>query len=115
MGRDVNFAPMSAERTEFEDATFDLIVSHILLHETSFRAMPRIFRECHRLLKPGGYMIHADLPPFDTMDDRVDAMERVGQRHGIDFATEIDALQFDQAALDARERLKQVVETCAKE
>ena len=30
--------------------------------------MPQIIRECHRLLKPGGYMIHADLPPFDLMD-----------------------------------------------
>lgn len=68
MGREVNFAQMSAERTEFEDGYFDLVVSHILLHETSFKAMPRIFRECHRLLRPGGYMIHADLPPFDAMD-----------------------------------------------
>jgi hypothetical protein len=30
--------------------------------------MPKIFRECARLLAPGGYMIHADLPPFDLMD-----------------------------------------------
>ncbi len=68
MGLDVNFAQMNAERTTFEDGSFDLIVSHILLHETSGKAMPRIFNECHRLLKPGGYMIHADLPPFDLMD-----------------------------------------------
>jgi ubiquinone/menaquinone biosynthesis C-methylase UbiE len=68
MGRDVNFAQMNAERTQFEDGSFDLIVSHILLHETSSKAMPRVFKECYRLLKPGGYMIHADLPPFDKMD-----------------------------------------------
>ncbi len=65
---DVNFAQMNAEETRFEDGYFDLIVSHILLHETSGKAMPRIFNECHRLLAPGGYMIHADLPPFDLMD-----------------------------------------------
>ncbi len=68
LGLDVNFAQMNAEQTRFEDGSFDLIVSHILLHETSGKAMPRIFQECHRLLAPGGYMIHADLPPFDNMD-----------------------------------------------
>jgi ubiquinone/menaquinone biosynthesis C-methylase UbiE len=68
MGLDVNFAQMNAEHVDFPDGHFDLVVSHILLHETSGKAMPQIFRECHRLLSPGGYMIHADLPPFDLMD-----------------------------------------------
>ena len=68
MGMEVNFAQMNAEETDFEDGYFDLVVSHVLLHETSGKAMPRIFRECYRLLAPGGIMIHADLPPFDLMD-----------------------------------------------
>jgi SAM-dependent methyltransferase len=68
LGHDVAFMQRTAEDTGFEPESFDLIVSHILLHETSGQAMPRIFRECHKLLKPGGYMIHADLPPFDLMD-----------------------------------------------
>jgi SAM-dependent methyltransferase len=68
LGVDVNFAQMNAEETDFEDGYFDLIVSHILLHETSGKAMPRIVRECHRLLAPGGYVIHADLPPFELMN-----------------------------------------------
>ena len=68
LGQDVNFAQMNAEDTDFEDGYFDLVVSHILLHETSGKAMPRIFNECHRLLSPGGLMVHADLPPFDLMD-----------------------------------------------
>jgi SAM-dependent methyltransferase len=68
LGVEVNFAQMNAEATDFESGSFDLIVSHILLHETSAKAMPRIFNECFRLLAPGGYMIHADLPPFDKMD-----------------------------------------------
>lgn len=68
LGREVNFAQMNAEETNFEDGYFDLVVSHILLHETSGKAMPRIFKESYRLLSPGGYMIHADLPPFDKMD-----------------------------------------------
>jgi SAM-dependent methyltransferase len=68
LGRDLRFAQMNAERTSFPDGHFDLVVSHILLHETSGRAMPRIFAESFRLLAPGGLMIHADLPPFDLMD-----------------------------------------------
>jgi SAM-dependent methyltransferase len=68
MGFDVNFAQMNAEQTTFEDGYFDLVVSHILLHETSGKAMPRIVEECFRVLSPGGLMIHADLPPFDLMD-----------------------------------------------
>lgn len=68
MGLEINFAQMNGEETTFPDGHFDLIVSHILLHETSHKAMPRIIKECHRILAPGGYMIHADLPPFDGMD-----------------------------------------------
>jgi SAM-dependent methyltransferase len=68
MGLEVNFAQMNAEETTFPDGHFDLVVSHILLHETSGKAMPKIFAEAHRVLAPGGLMIHADLPPFDLMD-----------------------------------------------
>lgn len=67
MGKDVTFAQQNAEATDFADGSFDLVVSHILLHETSGKAMPQIFDECFRLLRPGGYMIHADLPPFEKM------------------------------------------------
>jgi len=68
MGHPINFAQMNAEETSFPDGHFDLVVSHILLHETSGKAMPRIFAEAHRVLAPEGLMIHADLPPFDLMD-----------------------------------------------
>lgn len=68
LGYDVGFLQRNAEDSGFEAESFDLVTSHILLHETSGQAMPRIFRECYRLLRPGGYMIHADLPPFDKMD-----------------------------------------------
>lgn len=66
---EVGFMQRNAEVTGFEDESFDLVVSHILLHETSGKAMPNIFKECFRLLKPSGYMIHADLPPFLKMGD----------------------------------------------
>ena len=68
MGLAAHFKQANAECTDYESNSFDLVVSHILLHETSQKAMPKIFKECHRLLKENGLMIHADLPPFDDMD-----------------------------------------------
>ena len=58
LGEKVHFSQQNAEQTNFKSGTFDLIVSHILLHETSQKAIHNIVKECHRLLKPGGLMIH---------------------------------------------------------
>lgn len=60
MGKEVHFSQQNAEHTNFEDGSFDLIVSHAVLHETSRRAIRAIFKECHRLLAPNGLMIHMD-------------------------------------------------------
>lgn len=68
MGVPIRFSQQNAERTDFKDGQFDLIVSHILLHETSERAIHNIVKESHRLLKPGGIMIHAETPPYKGMD-----------------------------------------------
>lgn len=61
-GCSVHFSQQNAERTDFDDESFDLVVSHIMLHETSHKALPRIFAECKRLLKPGGVMLHLEIP-----------------------------------------------------
>jgi SAM-dependent methyltransferase len=68
LGVEVHFHQQNAERTRFDDASFDIVYSRILMHETSAEATPRIFAECHRLLKPGGLMIHSDAPQFDELD-----------------------------------------------
>lgn len=68
LGKAVHFAQQDAEATRFPDAHFDLIVSHIMVHETSHAAIRRILRECHRLLAPGGVMLHVETPPFRALD-----------------------------------------------
>lgn len=68
LGKAVQFMQMDAEATRFPDASFDLVVSHILLHETSNKALRNIFRESYRLLKPGGLMLHLDGPQYHDMD-----------------------------------------------
>lgn len=67
LGVDVHFKQINAENMSFEDGTFDLVVSRILLHETSAKALPLIIKECHRVLNPGGLMIHCDAPQFECL------------------------------------------------
>jgi 2-polyprenyl-3-methyl-5-hydroxy-6-metoxy-1,4-benzoquinol methylase len=66
LGVPVHFSQQNAEKTDFEDGSFDLVISLILLHETSKKALPRIFAECRRLLRPGGLMLHFEVPRGDT-------------------------------------------------
>ncbi len=62
LGKAVHFKQGNAEHTDYPDGHFDLIVSHILLHETSSTALPNIVAECARLLRPGGVMLHVEVP-----------------------------------------------------
>jgi ubiquinone/menaquinone biosynthesis C-methylase UbiE len=68
LGVPVHFHQMNAEQLDFPDESFDLVYSVILFHETSASAIHRIFREAHRVLKPGGVMLNVELPPNTDMD-----------------------------------------------
>lgn len=68
LGKKVHFSQQNAEKTNFPDGYFDLIVTHILVHETSHVAMRNIMREANRLLSPGGVIIHAETPPYRELD-----------------------------------------------
>lgn len=63
MGSVIHFSQQDAERTNFEDESFDLITSSAVMHETSSKGMRNIFKECYRLLRSGGVMCHVDVPP----------------------------------------------------
>ena len=67
-GKAVHFSQQNAEKTWFPDGHFDLIVSHVLLHETSGKAVRNIMRECRRLLAPGGVMAHSELQMYRQME-----------------------------------------------
>jgi ubiquinone/menaquinone biosynthesis C-methylase UbiE len=62
MALPIHFSQQNAEATDFDEGSFDLVVSHIMLHETSLRALPNIVRESARLLRPGGLMMHLEIP-----------------------------------------------------
>lgn len=60
LGQVIHFSQQSAEKTDFPDEYFDLVVSHGLCHETSGKAIRNIMNEAYRVLKPGGITMHSD-------------------------------------------------------
>jgi SAM-dependent methyltransferase len=64
-GKPVHFSQQSAEHTNFADSSFDLVTCLATLHETSRSAVPNIFAEAYRLLKPGGLFVLSELPPYE--------------------------------------------------
>jgi ubiquinone/menaquinone biosynthesis C-methylase UbiE len=61
--RGIHFHQMNAESVEFPDASFDVVFSSMFLHEVPRKGIEKVFREAHRLLRPGGLMLHMELPP----------------------------------------------------
>ena len=62
LGVAVHLHQMDVARTRFEDESFDLIVSHNLMHEISAPTRRGMLRESRRLLRPGGVCVHQDVP-----------------------------------------------------
>jgi ubiquinone/menaquinone biosynthesis C-methylase UbiE len=62
-GREIHFRQMNAERLDFPDASFDVVFSSMFLHEVPRKGIARVLAEAHRVLRPGGLMLHMELPP----------------------------------------------------
>jgi ubiquinone/menaquinone biosynthesis C-methylase UbiE len=60
LGLEVRTAPADAERLPFEDASFDLVLGHAVLHHIP--DLGRAFREFARVLAPGGTLMFAGEP-----------------------------------------------------
>lgn len=67
-GKKIHFSQQDAEHLKFADNSVDLITSTFFLHELPVKSTKRIFEECYRVLKPGGVMIHFELPPRSEVD-----------------------------------------------
>ena len=61
--REIHFHQMNAEALDFPDASFDVVFSSMFLHEVPPKGLPQVFSEAHRVLRPGGLMLHMELPP----------------------------------------------------
>ncbi|MSO65387.1 MAG: class I SAM-dependent methyltransferase [Alphaproteobacteria bacterium] len=81
LGYAIHFSQQNAEQTNFKDNSFNLIVSTMFLHETSYKAVHGIVKENHRLLKPGGMLVHVEQPPFSSATSPFDAFTRDWDTH----------------------------------
>ena len=57
-----------AEATGFDDNSFDLVSSYILLHELPADVVRAVFVEAFRVCKPGGDMIMSDVTRYADLD-----------------------------------------------
>lgn len=53
-----------SDLSRYADASFDWIQTTMFLHELSYASMKAIFAETHRLLKPGGFVLHVEQPQY---------------------------------------------------
>jgi SAM-dependent methyltransferase len=61
LGAAVHFHQMDAAQLGFADASFDLVVSHNLLHEIGEEKRRAALAEAWRVVRPGGVVIHQDV------------------------------------------------------
>ena len=66
-GHKAHFHQMAGQDLKFADETFDIVWSSQVLHEVPIADAQQMMRECYRVLKPGGLMIHQDLPPNSAL------------------------------------------------
>ena len=67
LGLDVETVACDAEQLPFEDASFDLVMGHAVLHHLP--DLDQAFREFHRVLRPGGTLFFAGEP--SRVGDRI--------------------------------------------
>jgi len=94
---------------QFEDGSFDFVMSTMFLHELSLASMDAIFREAHRLLAPGGLFLNMEqpgykgMPPFEQAMRDWDAFYNNEPYwttlHGLDLDEHLQAAGFKGANL----------------
>jgi ubiquinone/menaquinone biosynthesis C-methylase UbiE len=68
----VHFSQQDACHMDFPDDHFDLVYSIIVTHECPVPVLRTMLKEIHRVLKPGGIMLHDgyfDPPPLAPLDE----------------------------------------------
>ena len=119
----IEFIQASGEDlTQFEDASFDMVMTSIFLHEHSGSSLPKLLKEANRVLGDGGLMLHLeqpqysdDMPPYEQFIRDWDAYNNNepfwSAMHAIDLTELLSELGFHktrifQAGLQAEKSLE---------
>lgn len=115
LGYNITFSQQNAEKTKFDDGSFDFIVSTMFLHETSNRAVHNIVTEAYRLLKKGGLMLHVEQPPFELLNDPFEQLMKDWDTHNNNepFWGTMHDMDLESVAVKAGFRKSDIVQTFA--
>ena len=67
LGIPIHFRQAGCDRLPFADASVDVVFSSMFLHELPVDMIRAFFNEAFRVLRPGGLLIHMELPPNDAL------------------------------------------------
>lgn len=111
----IHFKQALAEDTGYADNSFDLVVSSMFLHETSHKAVHAIVKEAHRILKPGGLMLHVEQPPFAMMNSAWQQFVMDWDTHNNNepFWGPMHDMELEDVAVKGGFKSKDVVQTMA--
>jgi 2-polyprenyl-3-methyl-5-hydroxy-6-metoxy-1,4-benzoquinol methylase len=101
MGVAVHYSQQNAGDTNFEDGSFDLVLSNLLLHEIPQKLTKQIIRECYRLLGQGGVHVHNDMVGWPTDPFQEFMAEWNGHHNNEPFERGSGTLDWTAACLEA--------------
>ena len=64
----ITFRQANGEQLDYPDGHFDIISTSMFWHETSATSMPKMLKEIHRMLAPGGLSANLEQPQYAGMD-----------------------------------------------
>ncbi|MGJ8536463.1 MAG: class I SAM-dependent methyltransferase [Parasphingopyxis sp.] len=104
-GIPLHLSQQNAEALDFPDGHFDLIVSSFFFHEITVDATRKVLAECRRLLRPGGIMVHQELPATCLVDAWEDFFWNWDTEHNnepnyTDFRAQDPAVLLEEAGFE---------------
>jgi SAM-dependent methyltransferase len=94
----LTFQQGDAEALPFSDGEFDVVFNIESSH--NYPNLPKFFAEAARVLKPGGYLVHADL--MTSASEATFARIRNGMRETVEWVVDEDITDLVRAAIRKR-------------
>ena len=67
LGVAAHFRQANCDQLPFDDGSVDVVFSSMFLHELPRNVINDFFKEAYRILRPGGLIIHMELPPNEAL------------------------------------------------